>query len=175
MRPTDILLQEHRLIELAVTELEGFALTAEQGVHPAEDRSWAVIQFLREFAEGLHRSKEEHHFFPQLTRHGFGPRAGLVSVMLEEHREDAACFERVAEAIFGLNGKASCASFAKLARRYVHGMRTHMRTEKTIVFWVAAKLLTPDDEESIVDGFDRIDAASRSLLSRMRLHPVATH
>jgi hemerythrin-like domain-containing protein len=174
MRPTDILLQEHRLIELAVLELEGFASVAEQGAHPLEERTHEVIDFLREFAEGLHCSKEEKHFFPRLVRHGFGPRAGLVSVMLDEHRDDAACLERVAEAFAGLNGKESCRRFGKIARRYVHAIRTHMRTEKTIVFWVAAKLLTPEDEESIVDGFDRIDGASRSLLSRLRLHAATT-
>ena len=175
MRPTDILLQEHRLIELALLELETFAENATRGLHPAKERADEVIEFLREFAEGLHRTKEESHLFPQLVRHGFGPRAGLISVMLEEHRADAACLERVAEALGGLNGADSCRRFSNLAQRYVHGIRTHMRTEKTIVFWVASKLFTLEDEEAIVDGFDRIDGASRSLLSRLRIRPVLTH
>lgn len=169
MRPTDILLQEHRLIELAVLELESMALDVERGLQLQKDRAHEVIHFLSEFANGLHRAKEETLFFPQMLQRGFGPRAGLISIMLEEHRADAACLDQVSKAFDCVNGAASRARFAKLARRYVHSIRTHMRTEKTIVFWVASRLLTPDEEQMIVDGFDRLDGASRSLLSRLRI------
>ena len=173
MRATDVLLQEHRLIQIAVLGLEEVVHDVESGTCSQIEQAADVLHFLREFAEGLHCQKEEAHFFPRLVQHGFGPRAGLVSVMLEEHRNGSACLERVVDALASVNGPASRERFATIARQYIHGVRTHMRTEKTIVFWVATKLFTDEDEEVVLDGFDRMDGASRSLLSRLRLRPLA--
>jgi hemerythrin-like domain-containing protein len=80
MRATDLLMEEHLLIERALRMLVSLAERGKPGLEIA-----SVLSFLTEFADGHHHNKEEKILFPALEEAGFPSDDGPVAVMLHEH------------------------------------------------------------------------------------------
>jgi hemerythrin-like domain-containing protein len=87
MLPTDILKDEHRVIEQVLTCLERIADDcAAQRILDGYSALQA-LDFFRTFADGCHHHKEEAHLFPALEAKGFPPKTGPTAVMRAEHTE----------------------------------------------------------------------------------------
>jgi hemerythrin-like domain-containing protein len=85
MEALSSLVREHRFIERLVAALDAYAALVGQGaqVDPADVRGFA--RTLREYADELHRQKEEHVLLPFLVRQGFDWEAPPLSQVCEEH------------------------------------------------------------------------------------------
>lgn len=88
MEALSSLIHEHQFIERLVTALDAYASLVGQGaeVEPADVRGF--VRALREFADELHREKEEYVLLPFLVRHGFGWDAPPLSQVCEEHSHE---------------------------------------------------------------------------------------
>src|SRR5512137_79380 len=90
MRATEILSEEHRVIEQVLSALEKMAdeteRTGELDVAGAKD----AVDFFRNFADRCHHGKEEARLFPLLEQHGFSPDCGPTAVMRLEHEQGRA-------------------------------------------------------------------------------------
>jgi hemerythrin-like domain-containing protein len=85
MEALSSLIREHQFIERLVTALGAYASLVGQGapVDPADVGGFAST--LREYADELHREKEEHVLLPFLVRRGFDWDAPPLSQVCEEH------------------------------------------------------------------------------------------
>ena len=97
MRATEILSQEHRVIEQVLSCLERMAQQCVVEGSLDGDSARRAIDFLRTFADQCHHGKEESHLFPALEAQGFSRDTGPTGVMLHEHefgREHVGCMDR---------------------------------------------------------------------------------
>ncbi len=85
MRPTEILMQEHRVIEQVLDCLEILAQRGETDGRVDWESVEQSIDFFQNFADRCHHHKEEDGLFPMLEQKGFSPEQGPTGVMRTEH------------------------------------------------------------------------------------------
>lgn len=159
MHPTDSLSQDHRVIERVLNALEGLArrLVAGQAVPPQCFIDAAA--FITGFADGAHHRKEEDLLFPALEEAGLPRYGGPIGVMLAEHEEGRAYTAALREAAGRLaaGDAAAAAAVAENALGYVALLRQHIMKEDNILFAMAKRVLGPEAEATLVDGFAEVE------------------
>jgi hemerythrin-like domain-containing protein len=155
MKATDILMDEHRVIEQVLSCLEKLADRCEAGEKLDGTSALEVLEFFRNFADRCHHGKEEGHLFPLLESRGLGRHGGPTGVMLHEHDEGRRLVGALARAI-------ECDApreFVQHARAYVALLREHIRKEDHCLFPMAAGILTSADAESLARRFQHVEHA----------------
>ena len=159
MRPTDVLMAEHRVIEQVLGCLQAIVNQACSGggldVNDARD----TIAFFRTFADRCHHAKEENHLFPALARKGLSPDSGPVAVMLEEHEMGRTSIGDMADALDGyLSSRPGAAAvFAQAAREYIELLNQHIGKEDGILFPMAGNMLNPHEQSVVLAGFEKAE------------------
>ena len=77
-KPTEILSDEHRVIERVLNALD--RLTAVP-VNPSLEQWRKALEFLRNFADQCHHFKEEKVLFPAMEEHGIPREGGPIGMM----------------------------------------------------------------------------------------------
>jgi hemerythrin-like domain-containing protein len=162
MKATDILMDEHRVIEQVLNCLEKLAdrCEAEEVLDGTSARE--ALAFLRTFAEQCHHGKEEGHLFPLLEARGFLRHRGPTGVVLREHEEGRRLLTEMATAI----GREVSREFVGPARSYVGLLREHIRKEDACLFPMAAGFLTTWDAELLAQRFEHVESADMAAGTR---------
>jgi len=157
MNVTAELTHEHDAILVALEILERICRRIDDGGEfPAEDLS-AILDFLRNFADGCHHAKEEQHLFPALNAAGLPAEGGPVGVMLAEHDLGRKYIREMAAALGGDGSPASPGAFARSARAYANLLRAHIRKENTVLFPMAERFIPPATKARIGEAFARLE------------------
>jgi hemerythrin-like domain-containing protein len=155
MKPTEILVQEHRVIQRVLDCLEILADEAERRQQIDQLAATEAVDFFRHFADGCHHAKEENQLFPAMERKGFRPDTGPVAVMLYEHemgREAVRGMER--EVDQQTKGDAQAAHrFVGHARRFITLLREHIDKEDHCLFAMADQALSEEDQAELLERF----------------------
>jgi hemerythrin-like domain-containing protein len=155
MQATDILMDEHRVIEQVLNCLEKLADRCET----TEDLDGAsvleALAFFRNFADRCHHGKEEGHLFPLLEARGLARQSGPTGVMLHEHAEGRSLLDAMAKAV----EHGASREFVWNARAYVGLLREHIRKEDHCLFPMAAALLSGADAEALALRFEHVEDA----------------
>jgi hemerythrin-like domain-containing protein len=109
----------------------------------------AVVDFVREFADGSHHRKEEDHLFPALERRGIQRHMGPIGVMLHEHeegREHAREMDRLIAA-------ADLPKLCVRGRAYAALMRGHILKEEQALFMMGRSVLSAAEQAEVARGF----------------------
>jgi hemerythrin-like domain-containing protein len=155
MRATDILMDEHRVIEQVLFCLEKLADHCEAGEKLDSTSVLEALDFFRHFADGCHHGKEEDHLFPLLEARGLERQGGPTSVMRQEHEEGRRLLTAMARAVEGDTPR----EFVRHARAYVGLLREHIRKEDHCLFPMASELLSGTDSESLAERFEHVEHA----------------
>src|SRR5262245_53673997 len=101
MRPTDVLSNEHRIIEQVLACLK--KIVAQCAADGKLDRAPAeqALDFFQTFTERWHHGKEEEHLFPALEPKGFARDFGPTHFMRLEHEEGGGYLRQMGAAIPG--------------------------------------------------------------------------
>lgn len=159
MRPTEILMSEHRVIEVVLACLDKMAdhafHTGKVDVASARD----AVSFLRTFADQCHHGKEEARFFPAMERCGLPADAGPTAVMRQEHEMGRGHVRRMeAAAAEYEKGAASAADrFAFEARGFVELLRDHIAKEDQVLFPMADRMLSPAAQAELLGDFGHFE------------------
>ncbi len=160
MLPTDILKNEHRVIEQVLNVLEKIAYRA--GVENKFDIESAeeALDFFRNFADRCHHGKEEDQLFPLLESRGFSRETGPTGVMLHEHESGRQFIRGMADAIESARGRDKEAGdrFAGYARAYIDMLRMHINKEDHCLFAMTDKTLSAADQEHLMAQFDKVES-----------------
>jgi hemerythrin-like domain-containing protein len=159
MRPTLILMQEHRVIEQVLSCLEKMAERCEAGQPLDIESANQVIDFIRNFSDGCHHAKEEDLLFPLMERKGFSRERGPTGVMLHEHEQGRRLVRAMVAAISDCaagNAEASRA-FAEQARGFVALLREHIQKEDHCLFPLADQTFSAGDQEELDHSFGRVE------------------
>lgn len=167
-RPTQALIDEHEKILAMLDVLERLADLAEGGAPPVAAMSRA-LEFIREFADGVHHQKEEDLLFPAMERRGMPRGAGPVAVMLMEHDEGRAAAGGMQAGLDALAAgqAAGATTYARGARAYASILRDHIAKENQILFPMAEDVLEPEDKAELAVGFDDVDRAAEANIARL--------
>lgn len=159
MKPTDVLSQEHRVIEQVLDCLEQIADRCDhQGTLDADDAN-SAIAFFRMFADQCHHGKEEAHLFPAMETKGFRRDAGPTGVMLHEHEQGRAFIRGMAEVVdaAGRGDGAAQVEFTRHARGYIDLLRQHIHKEDHCLFGMANQFFTEADQRRLLDAFATVE------------------
>lgn len=159
MRATEELSTEHRAIErmLAIMEEAAGRLAAGRPVRPQVLRD--AVDFVRNFADRCHHGKEEENLFPRMEAAGVPREGGPLGVMLFEHEEGRDYIAAIADEIDAYErGDASSAPrISENARGYVELLRQHILKEEQVLFPMADRVLSAQDQRELEEQFERVE------------------
>jgi hemerythrin-like domain-containing protein len=159
MFPTDLLKNEHRVIEQVLCCLEKLAERCDREGHLDKPAAERALDFLRIFADGCHHAKEERHLFPLLEARGVPRERGPTAVMRCEHdqgrRHVAAMTEAVRGAAAGHYDDVT--EFIAEARAYVRLLRDHITKEERCLFPLANQALSSADQGALLAAFEKVE------------------
>jgi len=156
----DILVAEHEMIERAMavlkTELE--KLTALEHDRATLHRA---LDFLLEFGDKIHNTKEEKFLFPLLIERGI-PEGGPIHVMLLEHEAERQILGNLLENLANLEEMTSEAreDFSSKGTEYLMIRANHIWKENDILYMMGRRVLTDEDNMLLVNGFESINLES---------------
>lgn len=146
MKPTDVLMEEHRVIERALDALEEAATRLELGRDVPKEVLESLLDFIRGFADRCHHHKEEGVLFPYLESRGLSSTDGPVGVMLQEHEIG----RRHVTAMAGAVDTSRGVEFAAHARAYIQLLREHIDKEDHVLFPMADEVMADEDFEELM-------------------------
>jgi hemerythrin-like domain-containing protein len=150
-----ILKHEHRVIEQVLRALEGvcFRLACRERI-PTEPLC-EMVDFISNFVDHYHHTKEEVHLFPSLQRQGIVWQGGPLGVIEREHQTERKLIEDLNFAIQDLaaGSEASRQIFIEATRKFIAHLTNHMQQEETILFRLAEELVDSSDGEAVAQGF----------------------
>ena len=160
MKATEILMNEHRLIEQALDCLEEAAGRLEDGEEIDPDFFIDAAAFVAGFADGSHHRKEEDILFVAMTEKDMPADTGPVAVMLHEHEEGrrfTAGFRSGAEQMkTGDDASGAALDVIRNAFDYVNLLREHIIKEDNVLFPMADQVISDDTMQVVSHEFDRI-------------------
>jgi hemerythrin-like domain-containing protein len=159
MKSTEILMDEHLIIERVLSALQGAAEHVSRGeaMHPVFFVNAAI--FIKDFADGYHHRKEEDILFVAMQKAGIPVQGGPIGVMLNEH-EQGRVFTRAmmnAAQMWETGDLSARAVVVQNALGYVALLRQHINKENNILFPMADRIIPSDRQEKIVADFEHID------------------
>jgi hemerythrin-like domain-containing protein len=160
MRATDLLMEEHLLIERALRMLLSLAERGKPGPEIA-----AALSFLSEFADGHHHAKEEEILFPALEEAGFPRDGGPVAVMLHEHDLGRSLIVRMRE-LSTLESELARAGFREAAKQYAELLGQHIQKENEVLFRLADRALEGAERRRVEEQFDAYESGASAVRSK---------
>jgi hemerythrin-like domain-containing protein len=159
MKATDILMEEHRVIERVLTSLETAAEKLSSGQPVPADFFLRAADFIKGFADGCHHKKEEGVLFVALVANGMSKEAGPVAIMLAEHEQGRRFTRAMREAAerWQAGDRASIPQVTQNALGYSALLRQHIQKEDRILFPMAERVIPLDQQAQVAEAFDRIE------------------
>lgn len=159
MYPTDLLSQDHRIIERVLASLDQAANRLEAGAAVRPSYFTDVADFIKGFADGCHHRKEEEYLFPAMEEAGFPRFGGPIGVMLADHDEGrryTASLRTAAERL-AAGDRTALTDVVENARNYVGLLRQHIMKEDNVLFMMAKRALSPETQDGLLEAFRQID------------------
>lgn len=175
MKSTDVLMNEHRLIERVLEAAEAAADHLERGVAVRPGFFLDAAAFIAGFADGCHHHKEEGVLFPAMLRGGLPGESGPIPVMLHEHQQGRELTRAIREAATRMQeGDGGAAGrLVGSVRAYTALLRNHIAKEDGVLFPMADTMLSPQAEREVMEGFDRVEREETGTGAHERFHRLA--
>jgi hemerythrin-like domain-containing protein len=140
---TDILMNEHRIIERVLDALEAFARGAADRQTAERSTVRDFADFFSGFADCCHHGKEEDRLFPAMEAAGLPREHGPLAVMRHEHDEGRGhvrALRAIGEASGALTG-AERQAMASHAMDFAALLRAHIQKEDGVLFPMAERVV----------------------------------
>jgi hemerythrin-like domain-containing protein len=154
-RPTQILRHEHRVIEQALRALDGMCLNMKMGGNVPPEALYQILDFIQNFADRFHHTREATYLFPALGQNGFQKEGGALSFLTEEHEIERLLTAELERAIGEYSHGDSLAvdRFVEAANLYRDHLVGHMHEEDAILFRLAEEVLDEGVKASLTQAF----------------------
>lgn len=157
--PSDILEEEHRVIERMLDVLTKLSAKLSQGETPPLWIFTEASEFVADFADACHHAKEEKRMFPMLEEAGMSRDEGPLSVMLSDHERGRAYNQAMRAAAQRLadGEESSRQQLIDAINGYVELLRMHIKKEDNALFPMANRLLTSAQQKRLLEEFDAVE------------------
>ena len=159
MKPTDILSDEHRVIEQVLNCLEKMVQRCGQEGRLEKQPAKDAVAFFRNFADRCHHAKEETHLFPAMEAKGYPREGGPTGVMMHEHELARAHVRAMDQAIEAASAGNALAleQFGRHARDYIGLLREHIEKEDHCLYTMANQAFTEEDQQELLATFAKVE------------------
>lgn len=160
MNITNILSNEHRVIEVVLTCLEKMTEEANTSGKLDAESANKAIDVIRTFADKCHHGKEENHLFATLVKKGVPKEGGPVGQMLNEHEMGRTFVKGMSENVSeASNGYPDgLMNFTKNAQGYVQLLRGHIQKEDGVLFPMADRILSDEEQKQLLQDFEMVES-----------------
>jgi hemerythrin-like domain-containing protein len=156
-RPTEDLMNEHRVIERMLKVVSKAADRMENGLQVDKELFVGAADFFKNFADRCHHGKEEKLLFEKMMERGVSGEVGPIAVMLREHQDGRAHVKRIADLSASKLDKKNSKELIRHTRGYVDLLSQHIQKEDKILYPMADQLLYSEDQEELEKGFERVE------------------
>jgi hemerythrin-like domain-containing protein len=159
MQATQILMDEHRVIERVITSLEAATNELQQGGTVRPGFYLDAVDFIKGFADGCHHKKEEGVLFTAMAAAGMPTEVGPIAVMLAEHEQGRAYTRGMRQGAERMQaGDVSArAEVIQNARGYAALLRQHIAKEDGVLFPMADQVIPPAAQGRVAEDFERVE------------------
>jgi len=159
VKATNILMEEHRVIERVLAALETAAQRLEQGGSVRPGFFLEAAEFIRGFADGSHHHKEEGVLFAVMAGCGVPVKGGPIGVMLDEHELGRAYTRAMHDAAERLEtgDESARTAVVRSARSYCSLLREHITKEDRILFPLAGNAIPADQQPKLEQQFEQAE------------------
>lgn len=159
MRPTEVLVEEHKAIKTMLRILTAISKQLEVGKTVPPKHFDMILELIKLFADKCHHGKEEDLLFPAMERAGIPREGGPLGVMLTEHGFGREFVKGMSESVEKLKqgDYTAAAAFVENARGYVKLLSQHIDKEDNVLYPMADKLIPAKKQEELVVGFERVE------------------
>ncbi len=159
-KATELLVEEHDLIEKALALLEKASDWVESGKDVDPEIFLQLGEFIRSFADRCHHAKEEDLLFKRMEQRGIPREGGPIGQMLLEHDEGRRYTRAMVAAAeqWKTDGDRSRAvEVAQNARKYAELLRQHIFKENNILYPMGERFLSERDFAELEAEFARVE------------------
>jgi hemerythrin-like domain-containing protein len=173
-KATDVLRHEHEAVLKMLEVAEDIAGELMRGAPVEPEVIAEVLEFFQLFADRCHHGKEEEILFPALKAKGMPVEGGPIGVMLNEHGEGREYVQQMARATeaYRNHDERAGVQWAKAALQYAQLLREHILKENNILFVMADRMLTMEEQERLAEEFDRVEIEKMGVGTHQRLHAM---
>jgi hemerythrin-like domain-containing protein len=159
MKATQILMNEHRVIERVLNSLDAAVARARQDDTVRPGFFIDAADFIRGFADGCHHRKEEGVLFKTMGANGMPVEGGPIGVMLYEHEQGRAFTRGMRSAAERWQAGDMSAKLETLqnASRYTALLRQHIQKEDAILFPMADRVIPQAEYAQVEQGFEHVE------------------
>jgi len=159
MEATNILMDEHRVIERVLTSLQAAAQQLDKGRPIRIGFFLDAADFIKGFADGCHHLKEEGVLFPAMEAAGVPREGGPIGAMLADHEEGRRLTRGMrAEAEKVAAGETTARDqVVENALGYVALLRAHIWKEDNILFPMADRVILAAGQARLAADFERVE------------------
>ena len=159
-RATDSIEQEHWTIEkiLRVTGVLVDELTENRDID--DDILRDLCQFLRVYGHQCHHGKEESYLFPMLESHGVPEEGCPLGALRHEHERSRVLTQELvqASAEYAANRHAGSSALSAVLRNIAQFYPAHIWKEEYLLFPMANKLLSEEDDQRLLKEFKSVES-----------------
>ncbi len=159
MKATEILMEEHRVIERVLTSLETMANRVASGKNAQPGFFLEAADFIKGFADGCHHRKEEGVLFIAMEKAGIPKQGGPIGVMLAEHEQGRAFTRGMGEAAqrWQAGDQSARTAVVQNALGYASLLHQHIFKENNILFPLADRTIPLERQEKVVADFEHVE------------------
>ncbi len=156
------LVGEHNLILRMIDLLERNARATSEGKYSNWQFYLDGVDFIRNYADRFHHSKEENVLFTALIKSGMPAEHGPVAVMLMEHEQGRGFVleleEATREALAGIPGREQ--AIAENALAFAQLLRGHIAKEDGVLYPVAERFIPEGMRGEVLKGYREAEAGA---------------
>lgn len=156
-RPTDELMDEHRVIERMMKILQSASDDLANGKDVDPALFIEAVDFLQNFADKCHHAKEENLLFEKMIERGVSGEVGPIAVMMREHQDGRAHVRKLAALSKEKMTERSRNGLIKSSRAYVDLLSKHIQKEDNVLYPLANQVLEPGDQKELEKGFEEVE------------------
>ncbi len=155
-RASHDLVEEHGGIMHMLSIMSSVAQRLQNGENVDKKHLQKIVEFLQNFADKCHHGKEEDILFPRLIANQ--SHTTVVNELLGEHKTGRDYIRGINESINNYAvGNADAFHIAINAEAYVQLLTEHINKENAILFPMADKELSEQQQEEIMEQFEVLE------------------
>ncbi len=155
----DYLIAEHELIERSMEVLKNCLEPIELSEDVNTVQMGRALDFLLQFGDKIHNTKEEEILFPLMGDKGIPIEGGPLGVMLMEHEAERELLGKMLMALpdFANMELEARLQFKEEGMEYLQVRANHIWKENDVLYPMGLKLFSDADNEHILSEFERIN------------------
>lgn len=158
-KPTDILEEEHRIIEKIVKAMSILIKRLEADKNIGVEDLQNISEFMRIFGDKCHHGKEEKELFPLLEKRGVPIQGCPIATLTHEHEMGRNLVKGLVEATVSYKKKDFSAKEGLL--KQLHGLinlyPNHIWKEDYLLFPMTNKILNDSEQKDLQNKFELVE------------------